>query len=63
MAIRLSIGAGRGQLIRQLLTESLVVSLLGGLTGLLFAFWITHLMITLMPNFYVPNEARIEVNG
>src|SRR5256884_2003208 len=63
MAIRLSIGAGRGQLVRQLLTESVLVSFLGGLFGLLFAFWITHLMVTLMPGFYVPNEARIEING
>ena len=49
MAIRLSIGAGRGQLIRQLLTESVLVSLLGGLLGLLFTFWIIHLMVGLMP--------------
>jgi len=63
MAIRLSIGAGRGQLVRQLLIESVLASLLGGLLGLLFAFWITHVMVGLMPSFYVPNEARIEING
>ncbi|HXT38990.1 MAG TPA: ABC transporter permease [Candidatus Angelobacter sp.] len=63
MAIRLSIGAGRSQIVRQLLTESVLVSLLGGALGLLFAFWITRLMLLLMPGFYVPNEARIEVNG
>ena len=63
MAIRLSIGAGRGQLVRQLLTESVLVSLLGGAFGLLFAFWITNVMVGLMPGFYVPNEARIEING
>src|SRR5262249_4598168 len=62
MAIRLSMGARRGQLVRQLLTENVLVSLLGGLLGLLFAYWITLLMVALMPSFFVPNEARIEVN-
>jgi predicted permease len=63
MAIRLSIGAARGQLIRQLLTESVLISLLGGLLGLLFTFWITRLMVALMPGNFVPNEARIQVNN
>jgi len=62
MAIRLSMGARRGQIVRQLLTENVLVSLLGGLLGLLFAYWITQLMVALMPSFFVPNEARIEVN-
>src|SRR6267378_3000776 len=39
-----------------------MVSLLGGLIGLLFAFWITNVMVALMPSFFVPNESRIEVN-
>src|SRR2546426_2982280 len=63
MAIRLSIGAGRRQIVGQLLTESVLLSLVGGLLGLVFAVWITHLMVALMPGFYVPNEARIEVNS
>ena len=62
MAIRLSIGAGRGQLIRQLLTESVLLSVLGGLLGLLFAFWITELITRLIPGGNIPNESRIEIN-
>ncbi len=63
IAIRLSMGAQRRRIVAQLLTESVVLALLGGLLGLVFAYWITHLMVALMPADYVPNESRIEVNG
>lgn len=39
LAVRSAIGAGRGRLVRQLLTESLVVSALGGMFGLAFGIW------------------------
>ncbi len=63
ITIRMAVGAQRGHIWRQLLTESVLLSVLGGLIGLAFAYWITRLMVTLMPQNLVPNESRIEVNA
>lgn len=63
IAVRMSVGAARGHVFRQLLTESLVLSLAGGILGVFFAEVMTRAVVALMPEFYVPNEARITVNA
>ena len=45
LAIRQSLGAGRGRLIRQMLAENLLLSLAGAVLGLAIAFWCTHLLM------------------
>src|SRR5262249_39179944 len=61
IAVRAALGADRWRVIRQLLTESLLLSLGGGLLGLLLAWWGTEALIRLIPED-VPRLAEIDLD-
>jgi predicted permease len=61
MAIRASMGAGRARVLRQLLTESVMLALAGGLLGLFLAVWGTTLLASL-PSLQIPRLAQAAVD-
>ncbi len=62
IAIRLSIGASRVRVIRQLLTESVMLAVVGGLFGILLAGWIIDLIIGLKPPIDIPMTLELHVD-
>ena len=61
MTVRLAIGANRARLLKQLVTEGLILSTLGAAAGLLVAYWCRHALVLLLPArsgvaMYLPGE-------
>ena len=64
MAIRSALGASRAQLIRQLLTESVLLATIAGILGVVIAGWATMLLVRFTPeSAMLPRRAEIVVDG
>jgi predicted permease len=61
-SIRAALGAGRLRLMRQFLTESLLLSVIGGSAGVLLAFWLIKGFTALMPRFTLPAETEVALD-
>lgn len=62
LAVRTAVGASASRLLRQLLTESLLLAFAGTLLGVIFAYSTVHLVVVRLPRGTFPNEANFHVH-
>ena len=62
LATRLALGASRWRIVRQLLTESVVLSVAGGVLGMALAYAAIRLIVGLLPEYSIPHEVVISLN-
>ena len=62
IALRASLGATRGRIVRQLLTESLLLSAVAGVLGVVMAYAALHAIIAMVPPDSIPDEAKIAID-
>jgi predicted permease len=62
LAVRIAIGAGRGRLIRQMLVESLLLSLLGGIAAVAVGNWVGDLLVKFLPQGHIPITVDLTPN-
>jgi predicted permease len=62
IALRASLGATRGRLVRQLLTESVLLSTLGGVLGAALAFGALRVILSMVPPDSIPDEAKVAID-
>ena len=63
LTVRASLGAGRSRLMRQLLTESVLLALPGGVLGLLLAYWLIQFLPALVPPVLLSGSSEIALDG
>jgi putative ABC transport system permease protein len=62
VAVRVSLGASRARIFSQLLTESLILAVLGGVAGIALATALVEVIVSILPDYMLPSEADVRVS-